>query len=157
MAVEIRKAVFADARELADLLVDIGWFEAVNNQPPEAVTRQVESRITQCLADDSHSIYVAQSRELKIVGYSSVHWLPYLFMNGPEGYVSELFVRTSARGQGIGKQLLHAVEAAAQDRGCARLSLINLRNRESYLRKFYVKAGWEERSDAANFVYRIRS
>jgi GNAT superfamily N-acetyltransferase len=98
---------------------------------------------------------VACSSDGKIAGYTSVHWLPYLFMNGPEGYVSELFVRSSGRGQGIGKQLLQAVEAEARARGCSRLSLINLRDRESYLRKFYNKAGWEERSEAANFLFRI--
>jgi len=33
------------------------------------------------------------------------------------------------------------------------LSLTNLRNRESYKRRFYLKAGWHERSEAANFIY----
>lgn len=155
MAIQIRKASQRDASQLAELLLDIGWFEALNSKPLETVSRQVESRIKQCLADGSHSIYVAQSAIDQLVGYSSVHWLPYLFMNGPEGYVSELFVRSNARGEGVGKQLLQAVEAEARDRGCARLSLINLRSRESYLRKFYAKTGWEERSDAANFIYRI--
>ena len=74
-------------------------------------------------------------------------------MNGPEGYVSELFVRSTARGQGVGRQLLQAIEVEARARGCARLSLINLRSRESYLRQFFVNAGWDERSEAANFVY----
>ena len=97
----------------------------------------------------------AQSSDGKIVGYGSVHWLPYLFLQGPEGYVSELFVRESARGQGIGRELLRKIEAEARARGCVRLSLINLRNRESYMREFYVKSGWEERPEAANFIYRI--
>jgi GNAT superfamily N-acetyltransferase len=155
MAIQIRKVVHGDALELAELLLDIGWFAALNSKPRETVTRQVEEQIAQCLADGSHSIYVAQSSADQIVGYSSVHWLPYLFMNGPEGYISELFVRSNARGQGVGKRLLQAVEAEARSRGCSRLSLINLRSRESYLRQFYIKAGWEERSEAANFIYRL--
>ena len=105
-----------------------------------------------CLADDSHSIYVAESPHGEIAGYGPVHWLPYLFMAGPEGYVSELFVRDDARGQGVGRQLLRIIEVDARARGCQRLSLINLRNRESYQRQFYLKAGWRERSEAANFV-----
>jgi len=76
-------------------------------------------------------------------------------MAGPEGYVSELFVRDDARGQGVGRQLLRIIEVEARGRGCQRLSLINLRNRESYQRQFYLKAGWHERSEAANFVYAI--
>jgi hypothetical protein len=43
--------------------------------------------------------------------------------------------------------------AEARQRGCFRLSLINMRRRESYQRRYYEKAGWEERPEAANFVY----
>jgi GNAT superfamily N-acetyltransferase len=155
MAVRIRQATSADAPELAGLLVDIGWFENLNKRPPEAIARQVALRIQQCLADGSHSIYVAQLTADQIVGYSSVHWLPYLFIDGPEGYVSELFVRSSARGAGVGKHLLRAIATEARARGCSRLSLMNLRSRESYARQFYIKAGWEERSEAANFLFRL--
>jgi GNAT superfamily N-acetyltransferase len=103
--------------------------------------------------DGSHSVFVAEEPAGKIIGYGSVHWLPYLFMSGPEGYVSELFVSASARGQGIGRELLKVIESEARVRGCQRLSLTNLRNRESYKRQFYLKAGWQERSEAANFIY----
>lgn len=151
----IRRVVHEDAPALAELLLDVGWFEWIKDKPAETVTAQVERQIAHCLADNSHSIYVAESSAGRIVGYSSVHWLPYLFMIGPEGYVSELFVHSNARGQGVGTQLLEALETEARSRGCSRLSLINLRGRESYLRKFYVKAGWEERVEAANFLYRI--
>jgi GNAT superfamily N-acetyltransferase len=155
MTTRIKRVVSKDAAALAELLLDIGWFAALHDKPIETVTAQVERQLAQCVADDSHSIYVAEFSADQIVGYSSVHWLPYLFMAGPEGYVSELFVRPSARGQGIGNELLRAVETEARARGCSRLSLINLRHRDSYLRKFYVKAGWEERTEAANFLYRI--
>jgi GNAT superfamily N-acetyltransferase len=153
--VRTRRVVHEDAPALAELLLDIGWFAALNDKPIETATAQVERQIAQCLHDNSHSIYVAESSARPVAGYTSVHWLPYLFMTGPEGYVSELFVHSSARGHGLGTDLLQAVEAEARVRGCSRLSLINLRNRESYLRKFYIKAGWEERVNAANFIYRI--
>ena len=57
-----------------------------------------------------------------------------------------------ARGQGIGSRLLEAVKAEAKRRGCSRLQLVNFRQRESYQRGFYAKAGWEERPDGASFV-----
>jgi GNAT superfamily N-acetyltransferase len=155
MRIQIRKLTGQDAPQIAELLRDIGWFETFNAESLTAASRRVRSRIEQCLADNSHSAFAAQSPDGKIVGYGSVHWLPYLFLQGPEGYVSELFVRQSARGQGIGRELLKTIETEANARGCVRLSLINLRNRESYLRQFYVKAGWEERPEAANFIYRI--
>jgi GNAT superfamily N-acetyltransferase len=152
----VRRVSAQDALQLAKLLREIGWFESLSSEPLQEISRRVGAHLAQCLADDSHSVFVAESPDGEIVGYGSVHWLPYLFLPGPEGYVSELFVRESARAQGVGKQLLHAIEVEAKARGCVRLSLINLRHRESYQRQFYVKAGWEERREAANFIYLIR-
>lgn len=94
---------------------------------------------------------VAESETGGIIGYSAVHWLPHLLLAGPEGYVSELFVRRSQRGNGIGRMLLEEVKRRAAERGCSRLSLLNGRIRESYERGFYRKAGWTERPDLVNF------
>ena len=149
---DIRKATVDDARELALLLREIGWFEAFNAGAIETLIQQVRARLEQCLADDSHLVLVAEDANHKITGYASVHWLPYLFMSG-EGYVSELFVSEAVRGRGIGRELLAVIEKAARSRGCQRLCLTNLRDRESYQRQFYNKAGWRERSEAANFIY----
>jgi GNAT superfamily N-acetyltransferase len=151
----LRKAKIDDAEQLALLIKEIGWFETFKSESVADSTRQLRAQLERCLVDDSHFVYVAQSDEGTIIGYISVHWLPYLFMHGPEGYISELFIRDAARGQGVGRQLLQAVEAEARSRGCSRLSLMNLRSRESYQRQFYVKAGWVERSEAANFIYQI--
>lgn len=153
MRTAIRKATADDASKLASLLKGIGWFEAFNAAETDESAGRVKERLQQCLADGSHSTFVAHDRAGEIVGYGSVHWLPYLFMSGPEGYVSELFVSASARGQGIGRELLKVIESEARARGCGRLSLTNLRHRESYKRQFYLKAGWQERGEAANFIY----
>jgi GNAT superfamily N-acetyltransferase len=149
---QLRKATIEDAAPLALLLREIGWFEAFKTESVDDSTRRVRSELELCLADGSHSVYVAQFGD-RIVGYVSVHWIPYLFMPGPEGYVSELFVRDGERGQSVGTQLLQVITAEARSRGCSRLALTNLRHRESYQRHFYTKAGWTERSDAAQFVY----
>ena len=149
---DLRRVSIDDAEELASLLKDVGWFEFLEKRSDDEVREHVKFQLARCLADDSHLLYVAESDDGKLIGYVSVHWLPYLFMRGPEGYVSELFVRDGARGQGVGRELLACIEAEAKTRGCHRLSLINLRGRESYQRQFYVKAGWRERAEAANFL-----
>ncbi len=109
-----------------------------------------------CLADECHSVFVATGPKDNIIGYASVHWLPYLFLPGPEGFVSECFVVESYRGMGVGSRLLEAVKSEARQRGCTRLELVNFKQRESYQRGFYAKQGWEERSLAANFVYMLK-
>ena len=47
-------------------------------------------------------------------------------------------------------EFLASLEAAA-----LRLSLLNLRERESYRRGFYAKRGWTERPGAANLIKRL--
>jgi GNAT superfamily N-acetyltransferase len=81
-----------------------------------------------------------------------IHWLPYLILPAPEGFISELFVHPRARGLGAGRKLLEAATTEARARGCARLGLVNFRTEESYRRDFYKKHGWTERPEAANFI-----
>ncbi len=153
MDVHIRNADPDDAGPLADLIRSIGWFTHINAEPEETTRAHVQSELNLCLANRSHSVWVAETAAGTLVGYVSVHWLPYLIHASPEGYISELFIHESARGQGIGTKLLDVVVQEAKTRGCFRLMLINMRGRESYQRAFYKKQGWEERPDAANFVY----
>ena len=66
--------------------------------------------------------------------------------------MTELFVRRDARQNGIGSALLDEVERRARERGCARMSLLNMRAKESYRRGYYAARGWRERDEAAPFV-----
>jgi GNAT superfamily N-acetyltransferase len=152
----VRLARAEDAGNLADFLRDLKHFRRLEDKSPEAVQSQVAALLPLCLADSSHSVYLAQGTDGEVLGYASVHWLPYLFLPGPEGYVSELFIASAARGHGIGTRLLAAVKEEARARGCSRLSLLNMRDRESYERQFYAKDGWQERADAANFVFEFQ-
>lgn len=153
MTFTIRLAKFSDCASLADLLREVGWFEFIKNKTPEAAAEHVAAHLAECLADESHSVYVGLDQAGEVLGYVSLHWLAYLFMPGPEGFISELFLRPSARGQGLGAELLEAVKGEGQERGAYRLSLLNNRSRESYERGFYPKHGWEERPVMSNFIY----
>lgn len=153
MQFEIRKAKAGDGAALADFIRDLKHFRRLEGLSQEAVRKRVQEGMRLLLADASHSIYIAEGAGSQIAGYANVHWLPYLFLPGPEGYVSELFIAEAARGQGLGTRLLQAVKEEARSRGCSRLSLVNMRGRESYQRRFYAKDGWEERTDAANFIF----
>ncbi|MFZ6027018.1 MAG: GNAT family N-acetyltransferase [Chloroflexota bacterium] len=151
----IRQAVAGDAPALAALIRDLEMFTSIEAESRETTCERVTRHLALCLADDSHTVYVAEDGGGQIAGYVSVHWLPYLILAGPEGYVSELFIAGHARGRGIGAKLLDAAEDEARRRGCARLMLLNMRQRESYRRGFYAKHGWEERPDAANFIRKL--
>ena len=152
----VRSATLADAPAVAALLRGLGWFALMHEESPAETERRLAEHLRLCLSDESHTVLVTESPEGAILGYVAVHWLPYLMLAGPEGYVSELFVSESARGAGLGTRLLEAVEAMAVSRGCSRLMLVNCKTRESYQRGFYRKLGWEEREEFANFVLHLR-
>jgi GNAT superfamily N-acetyltransferase len=153
MKIIVRRAEITDAAAIRTILQSLGWFQHFNSPDPDA-TNRIASHLYDCLADNSHSVYVAQT-DGKIIGYAAVHWLPYLFLPAPEGFVSELFVDQAHRGEGIGSLLLTAIQTEAKARGCTRLMLVNGRERESYQRQFYQKHGWIERENIANFIYKL--
>jgi GNAT superfamily N-acetyltransferase len=148
----VRPATASDAPALSALLRELGTFPRLANEPEGTTRERVGRHLGLCLQDTSHRVFVAPDASGRLLGYAAVHWLPYLFLTGPEGYVSELFVHPEARGRRLGNTLLGAVEAEAVARGCARLHLVNFRDRASYRRGFYAKAGWQERPDGASFV-----
>src|SRR5690606_31535748 len=99
MSYTIRPAQTTESAALADLIRDIGYFAWVNDLSAEEMTEHVHAHLSLCLADASHSMYVACTIDepSDILGYVSIHWLPYLISKAPEGYISELFVRPTAR------------------------------------------------------------
>jgi GNAT superfamily N-acetyltransferase len=151
----VRLAQDTDARAISTLIRELGLFRRLEDEAPETTAFRVTHHLGQCLADDSHSVLVAESSDGRLAGYLSVHWLPYLFLRGPEGYVSELFVCEHDRGNGVGTELLDTAIREARRRGCARLMLAAVRTRDSYERGFYTERGWMERSDVANMVYEL--
>jgi len=154
MSVTIRPASTEDIPGITDILRDLGWFDKLSAAPLEVARGQIRRHLALCMSDGSHTVYVAEEGGA-IEGYISVHWIPFLFLRGPEGYISELVVADLNRGHGIGAQLVDKVKEDAVRRGCRRLSLLNSRGRESYQRGFYQKHGWIERTDMANFIFEL--
>ena len=151
---QIRKARSEDAFAIAHILLDC--VPHIRMEVPDLVVKQrVIPNFKLCFLDDSHSIYVAEESGV-VIGYISIHWLPYLFFKGPEGYISELYVSVNKRGRGVGTSLLKKAIEDAIARKCIRLSLLNDKNQDSYKRGFYKKNGWEERTDMANLVCWIK-
>ena len=153
--VEIRPALASDADALSGLIRGLGFFARLEGEDATSTAARVDRHLSMCLADDSHTVFVAVETGGHIVGYTAVHWLPYLFLTGPEGYLSELFVADDRRSRGVGTELLERVIDEARRRGCARLMLAAVRSRESYERGFYTARGWVEREDVANLVYEL--
>ena len=155
MQFDVRLARQSDAGDISVLIRRLGIFPRLEGEDPDVTARRVCRHLTMCLADDSHSTFVAVGEAGAVVAYAAVHWLPYLFLAGPEGYLSELFVSEPWRGRGVGTALLDAVVSAARERGCARLMLEAVKHRDSYKRDFYPQRGWVEREDMASMVLEL--
>jgi len=155
MGIEICKAEQKDVAGIAEILRELGWFDPITTAPATETQAHIANELKLCQNDNSHCVYVARGNGDAVLGYCAVHWLPYLLHSGPDGYISELFILDSARGQGLGTRLLETVEAEGVRRGSTRLMLLNMRQRESYERGFYSKHGWEERTQAATFIKNI--
>lgn len=151
---KIRKALNKDAVAMAEILREIGWSERRNAMPLEQVSGPIEKLIDRSLSDpEGHTIYVAADENDKAVGFTNVHWVPFVMLGGIEGYVSDVFVSPAASGMGAGRKLIDAVMQEGKERDAYRLMLTNGKEKPSYKRGFYSKAGWTERPKVANFVY----
>jgi GNAT superfamily N-acetyltransferase len=147
----IRTAKIADARAIAELLVNIDdyphWKEIGMEKLEQTVRESLEWKYEERLT------FVAEL-EHRVIAYAVVYWQQLLF-SSKEGYVSELFVRSDASGQGIGTALLETIKSEAIARGCGRLTLVNIKDRESYRRGFYASRGWTEQANTVRFALNL--
>jgi len=152
--VTIREARVEDATSMAEILREIGWSEKRNALALEEVSGPIEKLIEHCAKDsDGHSMIVAVDDNDKVMGFTTVHWVPFVMLGSTEGYVSDVFVSPASSGMGAGRALIEHVMEEGKRRGCMRLMLTNGKEKPSYKRGFYKKLGWTERPLVANFVY----
>ncbi len=155
--INVRKAKVQDAVSMAEILREIGWSERRNEMKLKEVSGPIENLIEHCNKDaEHHTMYVAVDENNEVIGFTNVHWVPFVMLGSFEGYISDVFVSPSAGGKGAGSLLVKTVMEEGKERGCMRLMLTNGKEKPSYKQGFYKKLGWTERPKVANFVYYYR-
>jgi GNAT superfamily N-acetyltransferase len=152
----IRIAAESDASGIAEVVHAMQELHSVAQRPIETTAQTIQENLRRMSAGDGSTAYVAEDAAGTVIGYCAVHWVPFLFFAGGEAYITELFVRPSHAGKGVGSELLETVIAEAKRRQCSRLSLLNGRDGQAYGRGFYKKRGWVERDRMANFVLPLK-
>jgi GNAT superfamily N-acetyltransferase len=155
--VTIRPANLSDSKAIIVVLQESGFFTDIHKKALTDPEARISKHLSRCETDESHLILVAENQNGEVLGYIGVHWLQYIMASDTRGYVSELFVRQSARGRGIGRRLLEVIKEKAIERGCSRIMVLNVPNRISYSRRFFLKLGWKERQEITNCILPIDS
>jgi GNAT superfamily N-acetyltransferase len=128
----IRDAGSGDAAAIADLLGELGY-------PAEAA--RVRRRLERIAHDPSSKLFVAEVSG-EIAGLGGLHVLPLVEHDEPGCMLTALVVAAAHRRQGVGGELVGAVEREARSRGCSRLVLSSA-DRRADAHAFYESLGFE--------------
>jgi GNAT superfamily N-acetyltransferase len=128
----IRDARPADAAAISDLLGELGY-------PAEAA--RVQRRLERIAHDPSSRLFVAEVTG-DIAGLGGLHVLPLVEHDELGCMLTALVVAAAHRRQGVGGELVGAVEREARSRGCSRLVLSSA-DRRADAHAFYESLGFE--------------
>jgi GNAT superfamily N-acetyltransferase len=128
----IRNAGPGDAAAIADLLGELGY-------PSEAA--RVQRRLERIAHDPSSKLFVAEITG-EIAGLAGLHVLPLVEHDELGCMLTALVVAAAHRRQGVGGELVGAVEREARSRGCSRL-VLNSADRRADAHAFYESLGFE--------------
>ncbi len=128
----IRQATPDDARPLAALLAELGY---------PAVPESIPDRLVEMGADGRAVAFVAVHGN-QVLGAATLHLLHTLHAVEQVAQLTLLIVAAEARGQGIGRRLVSAVEGYARSHGCARIVVTTAEHREG-AHAFYSQLGYD--------------
>jgi GNAT superfamily N-acetyltransferase len=128
----IRDARRADAEAIAGLLGELGY-------PADAA--QVERRLERIAGDPSARLFVAEISG-EVAGLGGLHVLPIVEHDDVDCMLTAMVVGADHRRQGIGTELIGAVELEARSRGCRRV-VLGSADRRADAHAFYESLGFE--------------
>ncbi|RUQ97117.1 GNAT family N-acetyltransferase [Labedella endophytica] len=87
--------------------------------------------------NETNVLHVAENDSGEVIGYTLMSVSRLLHVSGLTAHLQELVVDESARGQGVGSDLVYANELYAMERGVRRLTMSTSRAGEFYRRLGY--------------------
>jgi GNAT superfamily N-acetyltransferase len=127
----LRRAAPSDAVAIAALLGELGY---------PATVELVRGKLAGMATSPVDDAYVA-AFEGRLVGCISLHVFELFHSEGRLGRITSLVVDSSARGAGIGTQLVAAAEAYFLEKGCVRAEVTSADHR-SVAHAFYERRGY---------------
>lgn len=116
-----------------------GLFEEVGH---DLAAPEIAARFVAIDGDDRHSTLLAVDEDDDAVGVVTVTESLALYAGGRIGVINELYVVPPFRSEGVGKILLDAVKALADERGWARLEVTTPGDDYEKTLRFYEREGF---------------
>jgi GNAT superfamily N-acetyltransferase len=135
----IRLASAADLDAMVDLIGALFTLEPDNAFDAGKARRGLGMLLAR---PDAAALWVAEDDGV-VIGLCSAQINISTVEGGPVAWIEDVIVKPEARGQGIGRQLLDAVDSWATRRGLTRLQLLADRQNEPAL-DFYRHLDWRE-------------
>jgi GNAT superfamily N-acetyltransferase len=130
--IHIRPAQPGDVLALAGLLGELGY-------PADAAAA---GRRFDRLASFPDCRVLVATEDSEVIGFGTVHVFPILSEDAPRGQLTALVVTESARGRGVGRELVHAMEEFARSRGVWRI-VVTTANHRAATHRFYELLGYQ--------------
>ena len=142
--ITIREGRREDGPALMDLLPGLADFPVPNERNPDDLWRGDAKMLGDHLAGvrDDTLLLVAADEHDRPLGLALVTLRPELLSGAPSAHLEAIVIGPGARGQGAGRRLLEAAEAAAAGRGARSISL-NAFRRNERARMLYESAGYD--------------
>lgn len=129
----IRRIAASDIPGAASLLAELGY------PTSEAALTQ---RLEVIAANPDDAVFIAEE-EGNVLGLVSVHSFEMIHRAGRLGRITALVVAASARGRGLGTELLSSAEKHLRAKGCVKLEVTSGEKRSS-AHDFYAAQGYLE-------------
>jgi ribosomal protein S18 acetylase RimI-like enzyme len=129
----------AREQDIALLLIMMEPFNASEGTPWEPGAK--ERALKTLLADRSLGVVGLLVGQHGPVGYFVLTWGYDLEWDGRDAFLTELFLVPEARGQGLGRQAMNQLEAAAREHGARALHLM-VRGENTVARRLYERHGY---------------
>ena len=139
MNYRIRSAASADSKQLAALIVQLGY---------PADERLIQDQLAGLASQPGTKILVADD-DGAVLGLLCFSIIPLLHVSGGLGRISALVVDSQLRGQGVGRRLVAEAEKFAWNNGCARIEITSGDHRPDAL-AFYEAIGYFQ--DCRRFI-----
>jgi GNAT superfamily N-acetyltransferase len=135
----IRSAASADSKQLAALIVQLGY---------PADERLIQDQLAGLASQPGTKILVADD-DGAVLGLLCFSIIPLLHVSGGLGRISALVVDSQLRGQGVGRRLVAEAEKFAWNNGCARIEITSGDHRLD-AHAFYEAIGYKQ--DSRRFI-----